>query len=181
MIWVSTCFNAHAVAKSLHPIIFFGMLSQLLLWRVWNIRTKNKFPPFPLPHSVTSWYYYHWRQLLVVSRHCHSWFNLPKYGASSKSFLVIAMLISYYIGMYSSSLPHIATSALLLLINLWQTTPSSFTVFYFICVLMVSWLLCFLMACVFILLFSLYFLWLDSHPYLFIYMIFLLFLLINHI
>jgi hypothetical protein len=147
---------------------------------VWNIRTNFFFPPFPLPHSVTSWYSYPWRQLLGVNRHCHSWLNLPKYGASSKSFLVIAMLISYYIGMYSSSLPRIAISAFLLLINLWQTTPSSFMVFYFICVLVVSWLLCFLMACVFVLLFSLYFLWLDSHPYFFIDMIFLLFLLINH-
>lgn len=100
---------------------------------------------------------------------------------SSKSFLVIAILISYYIGMYSLSLPHIPTNTLQLLIDLWQTTLFSFMVFYFICVLIVSWLLCFLMACVFILLIALYFLWLDSNPCFFIYMIFLFFLLINHI
>jgi hypothetical protein len=132
---------------------------------------------------VTSWYSYNWKQLSDLSRHCHNWFDLSKYGAmciihdnacshschskegmiiccmcirrifhspyhkdlwmfsfsflfyylcsghcssSLESFLIIAMLISYYIGMYSSSLPHIATNALLLLIELWQITPSSF-------------------------------------------------------
>ncbi len=41
MIWVSMCFNAHARVNTLQPMILFGMLSQLLLWKVWNICLKK--------------------------------------------------------------------------------------------------------------------------------------------
>ncbi len=49
-----------------------------------------------------------------------------------------------------------------------------FRIFYFICVLVVSWLLCALLGCVLVLLFALYFLWMASHPCFFIYWVFLL-------
>jgi len=52
-------------------------------------------------------------------------------------------------------------------------------IFYFICVLLVSQLLCFLVACVFGLLSALYFLWMGSHPYFFIYKVFFSFFLFS--
>jgi hypothetical protein len=51
---------------------------------------------------------------------------------------------------------------LTLLANLLQMTPFFIIIFYFISVLVVSWLLCFFSACVFMLLFALYFLWTGS-------------------
>jgi hypothetical protein len=45
-----------------------------------NTCVKNGFPPFPPPHSTSSQYSCHERWLLDLSRCCHSWSNLPKYG-----------------------------------------------------------------------------------------------------
>lgn len=67
--------------NTLQPMILFGILSQLL-FGYWNTHIERGFPPLPLPHLVVSRYSYHERWLLNLRRHCHSSFDLPKYGTT---------------------------------------------------------------------------------------------------
>jgi len=45
MIWVSTCFGVYAKMYTLQHMIFFGILSQLLLWKMEHT-FKKRFPTF---------------------------------------------------------------------------------------------------------------------------------------
>jgi len=52
-----------------------------LFWKV-DTHIKRGFPPFPLSHSVVSWYSYPQRQFSDLNRCCHSLVDLPKYGTT---------------------------------------------------------------------------------------------------
>ncbi len=64
------------------PTIHFEILSQLLFWK-FEYMFKDRFPPFPSPHPMTSEYPYHQKQLLNLDGRYHYWPDSHKYGATN--------------------------------------------------------------------------------------------------
>jgi hypothetical protein len=103
-----------------------------------------------------------------------------------RSFLIPTMFISYYQQYFHNHLACTSHSDFLTCYHAWKAIlissthlnyctsiidqfviDNTFFLFHLISVLVVSWLLCSFMTCVLELLFTLYILWMGSHPYLF--------------